>query len=151
VATALRGLAHSGDVEMRELKTKLGNASGVVLERAGGNLRSEFLQPLIQANLRHSHDPLDTILNLATNVFVEVPPEGDKKTEKVCVEGYSTLSRSTFPCVPDRPAAPLPSASSAVCSGFSCLFSFSQPASNQTSNAGWLVLFARSVGVTDRP
>lgn len=103
----LGGAGYSGDVEMREPKTKLGNASGVVLERAGGNLKSEHLLPLIQANLRHSHDPLDTILNLATNVFMDVPPESDKKTEKVCVEGYPTLSRSTFPCVPDRPALSL--------------------------------------------
>jgi hypothetical protein len=129
----LRAAGFSGDVEMREPKTKLGNASGVVLERAGGNLKSEHLLPLIQANLSHSHDPLDTILNLATNVFMELPPEGDKKSEKVCVEGYPTLSRSTFPCVPDLPA-PLPRAPSAVCPGVSFCCCVPTP--------GWSVLFA---------
>jgi hypothetical protein len=103
----------SGDEGVRELKTKLGTASGVVLERASCSMKSEFLLPLIQANLRHSHAPLDTILNLATNVFPEVPPEAGKK-DIVCVEGYPTLSRTTFayappPHPPYPPPSPAPS------------------------------------------
>ena len=36
----------SGDEGVRELKTKLGTASGVVLERASCSMKSEFLLPL---------------------------------------------------------------------------------------------------------